>query len=126
MKKYILIFILFYLQVFLYSFSAQGLHRPELTPEDLIAYKSFCIDEDAILRVGIALEESKQKSYVVFFNLSVDDRCFHHPVRVVGLVVEEIYSFKKFLGTIATAYKIKVNPEETVYVLYLSEPHLGV
>ena len=56
----------------------------------------------------------------------MDDRCFNHPVRVVGLVVEEIYNFKNFLGTRTIAYKIKVNPEETAYVLYLSAPHLGV
>tara|TARA_R110000787_G_scaffold7914_3_gene26295 strand:- start:631 stop:1011 length:381 start_codon:yes stop_codon:yes gene_type:complete len=126
MKRYILIFILFYLQVFLYSFSAQAEHKINPMPEDLMMYKSFCVDEDAILRVGKALEESKQKSDVIFFNLSVDDRCFNHPVRVVGLVVEEIYNFKNFLGTRTIAYKIKVNPEETAYVLYLSAPHLGV
>jgi len=126
MKKYILIFILFYLQVFLYSFSAQGGHNSIPIPEDLMAYKSFCIDEDAILRIGKGLEESKQKADLIFLTLSMEERCFTHPRKVIGLVVEEVYRFKNYLKTETIIYKIKTNPIEVGYILYLTVPKLGV
>ena len=126
MKKYILIFTLFYLQVFLYSFSAQGSHRPNPIPEDLITYKSFCVDEDAILRVGKGLQESKQKADFIFLTLSMEERCFTHPKKVIGLVIKEIYRFKNYLKTETIVYKIKTNPVEFGYILYLSAPELGV
>ena len=72
MKRYILIFILFYLQVFLYSFSAQAEHKINPMPEDLMMYKSFCVDEDAILRVGKALEESNQTLYSLIYLWMID------------------------------------------------------
>ena len=126
MKKYILIFTLFYLPVFLYSFSAQGLHSTNPVPKDLITYKSFCIDEDAMLRVGKGLQESKQKADLVFLSLSAGERCFSHPRKVIGLVVEEIHRFKNYLKTETIIYKIKTNPIEFGYILYLSAPELGV
>ena len=126
MKKYILIFTLFYLQVFLYSFSAQGDHNSVPMSEDLITYKSFCIDEDSILRVGKGLQESKQKADLLFLSLSAGERCFTHPRKVIGLVIEEIYRFKNYLKTETIIYKIKTNPIEFGYILYLSAPELGV
>jgi len=126
MKKYILIFILFYLQVFLYSFSAQGKQNSIPIPEDLMTYKSFCIDEDAVLRVGKGLEESKQKADLIFLTLSMEERCFTHPRKVIGLVVEEVYRFKNYLKTETIIYKIKTNPIEVGYILYLTVPELGV
>tara|TARA_R100000664_G_scaffold2802_2_gene6714 strand:- start:3585 stop:3965 length:381 start_codon:yes stop_codon:yes gene_type:complete len=126
MLKYTIIFTLFYLQVFLYSFSAQGSHRPNPIPEDLIAYKSFCVDEDAILRVGKGLQESKQKADLIFLTLSGGERCFTHPKKVIGLVVEEIYRFKNYLKIETIVYKIQTNPIEFGFILYLSAPKLGV
>ena len=126
MLKYTIIFTLFYLQVFLYSFSAQGLHGSSPAPEDLITYKSFCVDEDAILRVGKGLQESKQKADLLFLSLSASERCFSHPKKVIGLVVEEIYRFKNYFKTETVVYKIKTNPIEFGYILYLAAPELGV
>ena len=126
MKKYILIFTLFYLPVFLYSFSAQGNHNSVPIPEDLITYKSFCVDEDAILRVAKGLADSKQKADLLFLSLSAGERCFTHPRKVIGLVIEEVYRFKNYLKTQTIVYKIKTTPTEFGYILYLSAPELGV
>ena len=66
MLKYIIVFTIFYLQVFLLSLPVKAGHLQNPIPEDVIMYKSFCEDEDAILRVGQALEISRESRPYVF------------------------------------------------------------
>jgi len=97
-----------------------------VSPEDVIMYKSFCEDEDAILRVGQALEISKEKADLTFFSLSMSERCFEHSEKKPGLIIKDIHTFKSIYGLDAIVYKIQTNPEETGYILFMSAAHVGV
>ena len=126
MLKYIIVFTIFYLQIFLLSFPAKSGHLQNPIPEDVIMYKSFCEDEDAILRVGQALEISKEKADLTFFSLSMSERCFEHSEKKPGLIIKDIHTFKSIYGLDAIVYKIQTNPEETGYILFMSAAHVGV
>lgn len=126
MLKYIIVFTIFYLQVFLLSLPVKAEHLQNPIPEDVIMYKSFCEDEDAILRVGQALEISKEKADLTFFSLSKSERCFQHSEELIGLVIKDIHTFKIVYGIEAIVYKIKTSLEETGYILFMTSAHLGV
>ncbi len=108
------------------SFPAKSGHLQNPIPEDVIMYKSFCEDEDAILRVGQALEISKEKADLTFFSLSMSERCFEHSEKKPGLIIKDIHTFKSIYGLDAIVYKIQTNPEETGYILFMSAAHVGV
>ena len=126
MLKYIIVFTIFYLQVFLLSLPVKAEHLQNPIPEDFIMYRSFCEDEDAILRIGQALEVSKEEADLMFFNLAKSERCFVHSEELIGLVIEDVYIFKVIYGIEAIAYKIKTSLEETGYILFMTAAHLGV
>jgi len=126
MLKYIIVFTIFYLQVFLLSPPVKAGHLQNPIPEDFLMYRSYCIDEDAILRVGQALEVSREKADLMFFSLSKSERCFQHSEELIGLVIEDIHTFKFTYGKEAIVYKIKTSLEETGYILFMTAAHLGV
>lgn len=126
MLKYIIVFTIFYLQVFLLSLPVKAGHLQNPIPEDVIMYKSFCEDEDAILRVGQALEISKEKADLMFFSLAKSERCFVHSEELIGLIIKDIHTFKVVYGIEAIVYKIKTSLEETGYILFMTSAHLGV
>jgi len=126
MLKYIIVFTIFYLQIFILSFPAKSGHLQNPMPKDFVMYKSFCVDEDAILRVGQALEISKQKADFIFFSLSMSERCFEHSEKEPGLIVKDIHTFKSIYGLDAIVYQIQTSSEETGYILFMSAAHVGV
>lgn len=120
MLKHFMIFCLF-----LFSFNS---HADEFNVDDnrdIITYKSFCVEEGAILAVAYGLTKSKKEADKIFWKLSLEGRCYYSSFILSGEVLEETYKFNDFAGRSIGVIKINMGENNIGYVLIIY-PTLGV
>ncbi len=120
MLKY---FTIFYL--FLFSLNSYANEFDVNNNRDIIIYKSFCLEEEAILAVAYGLTKSKKEADKIFWKLSLEERCYYSSFILSGKVLEETYKFNDFAGRSIGVIKINMGENNIGYVLIIY-PTLGV
>jgi len=120
MIKYFTIF-----HLFLFSLNSYANEFDVDNNRDIITYKSFCTEEEAILAVAYGLTKSKKEADKIFWKLSLEGRCYYSSFILSSKVLEETYKFNDFVGRPIGVIKINMGENNIGYVLIIY-PTLGV